>query len=129
MLQVHRDLGLPPQVQEERERVDVERPTDDDGEEGSDDEAGVEPVVGEGEDGDADVGKDEVLGHEVELVEEVPRDGARLGAEVVVCVVRLADAAEEHGDDAGQVEDLAEEEGRVGHDDEEGRLQLGVIPE
>ena len=63
------------------------------------------------------------------LVEEVPRDGARLGAEVVVGVVRLADAAEEHGDDARQVEDLADEEGRVGHDDEEGRLQLGVIPE
>ena len=86
-------------------------------------------MVRKGEDGDADVGEDEVLGHEVELVEEVARDGARLGAEVVVGVVRLADAAEEHGDDAGQVEDLAEEEGRVGHDDEEGRLQLGVIPE
>ena len=62
------------------------------------------------------------------LVEKVPRDGARLGAEVVVGVVGLADAAEEDGDDAGQVEDLAEEEGGVGHEDEQGRLQLGVIP-
>ena len=47
-------------------------------------------MIGEGEYGDADVGEDKVLGHEVELVEEVPRDGARLGAQVVVGVVRLA---------------------------------------
>ena len=45
MLQVHRDLGLPPQVQEEREDVDVERAAHDDGEEGADDESGVEPAV------------------------------------------------------------------------------------
>ena len=128
VLQVHGDLGLPAQVEEEGEGVDVERAADDDGEEGADDESCVEPVVGEGEDGDADVGEDEVLGHEVELVEEVARDGARLGTEVVVRVVRLADSAEEDGHDARQVEDLADEEGRVRHDDEERRLQLGVIP-
>ena len=45
MLQVHGNLGLPPQVQEERQRVDVERSPDHDGEERSENEASVEPVI------------------------------------------------------------------------------------
>ena len=45
VLQVHGNLGLPPQVQEERQRVDVERSPDHDGEERSENEASVEPVI------------------------------------------------------------------------------------
>ena len=67
-------------------------------------------MLREGEDGDPDVREDEVLGHEVEEAEKLLRRRPRLRGHVVVGVVRLTDAAEQDGHDAGQTENLSDQE-------------------
>jgi len=117
------DLDAPAEVQDGGEGVDVQEAAEEDGDEGTDDVVGVEVVLREGEHGDADVGEDKVLGHKVEEVEEALSGLLALLREVVVGVVGLGDATEQHRDDAGEFKDLRQEEGGVGHEDEEGALQ------
>ena len=73
VLETARDLDSSPDVENCRERIDVEKPAQKYGYEGSADVDRVEVVLGEGEHGDTDIGEDEVLRHEVEKVEEVFR--------------------------------------------------------
>ena len=90
------DLDAPADVEDGGEGVDVQEAAEKDGDEGTDDVVGVEVVLGEGEHGDADVGEDKVLGHKVEKVEEALSGLLALLREVVVCVVGLGDATEQH---------------------------------
>ena len=61
----------------------------------------IKVVLWEGEDRNSDVGKDEIFRHEIQETKKLLRHGPRFGRHVIVGVMRLADAAEEHGDDSG----------------------------
>ena len=65
-------------------------------------------MLGEGEEGNADVAEDEVLRQEVDELEEVLGAHSGLVGEVVVGVVGLADATEQHRHNAcpGRMEHL-----------------------
>ena len=65
-------------------------------------------MLREGEDGDPDVRKDEVLRHEVEESEELLRRRPGLRRQVVVGVVGLADTAEQDSHDAGQTKNFGD---------------------
>ena len=70
VLDTPRDLHSSPKIEDERERVDVQKATQENGNEGPNDVERVKVMLGEGEHRDADVGEDEVLSHEVEKIEE-----------------------------------------------------------
>ena len=70
VLDAPRNLHSSSKVQDEREGVDVQKAAQEDGNKGPDDVEGVKVVLGEGEHGDADVGEDKVLGHEVEKIKK-----------------------------------------------------------
>ena len=70
MLDTPRYLHCSAKIEDEGERVDVQKSTQENGNEGPNDVERVKVVLGEGEHGDADVGEDEVLSHEVEKIEK-----------------------------------------------------------
>ena len=100
MLKVEWDLVVAAQVQDEGQRVDVERSAGRDGQESHYYEWERPQVARESEYRDADVREDEVFGDEVTQFEEGfgPRTG--LVRQVVVGVVGLTYAAEEDCHDA-----------------------------
>ena len=73
MLDTPRYLHSSAKIEDERERVDVQKATQEDGNEGPKGVERVKVMLGEGEHGHADVGEDKVLRHEVEEVEEMLR--------------------------------------------------------
>ena len=70
MLDAPRYLHSSAKIEDERKRVDVQKATQENSNEGPNDVERVKVVLGEGEHGDANVGEDEVLSHEVEKIEE-----------------------------------------------------------
>ena len=124
---VHRNLLFPAQIDHAEYRVDVDGPGRGHGDEGAEDEYDVEVVSRKGEERDAEVREDEVFGHEVERLEELPRPLLGLEREVVEGVVGLEDAAEEHRHDPRHLRDLGEQVARVAHQHEERRLQQGSV--
>ena len=70
MLDAPRYLHSSAKVQDERKRVDIQKAAKENGNEGPNDVERVKVVLGEGEHGDADVGEDEVLCHEVEKIKK-----------------------------------------------------------
>ena len=70
MLDAPRYLHSSAKIEDERKRVDVQKATQENSNEGPNDVERVKVVLGEGEHGDTDVGEDEVLSHEVEKIEE-----------------------------------------------------------
>ena len=102
MLDTPRYLHSSAKIEDERERVDVQKATQEDGNEGPNDVERVKVMLGEGEHGDADVGEDEVLSHEVEKIEKALGGLLALLGQVVECVMCLSYATEEnlHGESA-----------------------------
>ena len=88
-------LHFPSEVQDEGEGIHVQEPPKEYGKESADNVKGVKVVLGEGEHGHADVGEDEVLGHEVEEIEEALGRVLALLRQVVERVMRLSYATEE----------------------------------
>ena len=70
MLDAPRYLHSSAKIEDERKRVDVQKATQENSNEGPNDVKRVKVVLGEGEHGDADVGEDKVLGHEVEKIKK-----------------------------------------------------------
>ncbi|KAH9406981.1 hypothetical protein TYRP_013249 [Tyrophagus putrescentiae] len=131
VLKLQRNLICPPKVEKVTERVNVQRSAEDDGDEGPEDEPEGPEMLRKCEDADANVGKDEVLRDEVAHLKKRLGADARLRREVVVGVVGLADAAEEHRDDAlkRKLKRLSEEKARVGAKYKERTLQQRVVTE
>ena len=88
-------LHFPSEVQDEGEGIHVQEPPKEYGKESADYVERVEVVLGEGEHGHADVGEDEVLGHEIEEIEEALGRVLALLRQVVERVMRLSYATEE----------------------------------
>ncbi len=65
MLEIHRHLRLPPQIDESSQRVNVNGPTDQRTHKPSKNKDRIKVMLREREHGNADVGKDEILGQEV----------------------------------------------------------------
>ena len=83
-------LHFPSEVQDEGEGIHVQEPPKEYGKESADNVKGVKVVLGEGEHGHPDVGEDEVLGHEVEEIEEALGRVLALLRQVVERVMRLS---------------------------------------
>lgn len=84
-------------------------------------------VLGEREHRHTNVREDEVLGQKVEQLEDLFGALPRVIRQIVVRVVRLTDAAEEHRHDARQLGDLRYEERTVRHQHEQCRLENGKV--
>lgn len=82
-------------------------------------ETGVKMMLGKGEHRYANVGKDKILGQKVQKLEYLFCPLARVLRQVVVRVVSLADAAEEHGHHTSKFRSLSQQEGAVAHEHEE----------
>ena len=95
VLHVSGYLHFPSEVQDEGEGIHVQEPPQEYGKESADNVERVKVVLGEGEHGHADVGKDEVLSHEVEEIEEALGRVLALLRQVVERVMRLSYATEE----------------------------------
>lgn len=93
------NLRAPSQIEDARQRVNVENPADEHGEEGDGDERGHPNVVSEREHGNADVWKDKVLWKKVEQFEKGLRGQATFRRQVVECVMRLANTAKQYSHD------------------------------
>ena len=83
-------------IQDEREGVDVQKAAQKYGNEGPDDVEGVKVVLGEGEHGDANVGEDKVLSHEVEKIEKALGGPLAFFRQIIECVMRLSYATEQN---------------------------------
>ena len=94
MLVVQGDPGLPAQVEQGAERVDIRCSGNQDCEESTEDEPKVEFVVTEGEHWNPNVREDEVLKKKVEQLKKLASSQLWLFREVVEGVVGLEDAAE-----------------------------------
>ena len=94
VLDAPRNLHSSSKVQDEREGVDVQEAAQEYGNKGANDVEGVKVVLGESEHGDADVGEDEVLSHEVEEIKKALGGPLAFFRQIVVCVMRLGYATE-----------------------------------
>lgn len=129
VLNTSRYLHRSAKVEDERKRVDVQEATKEDGDEGPNDVERVKVVLRESEHGDANVGEDEVLGHKVKKVKKALGGLLALLWQIVKCVMCLSYATEENRNNACEAEDLSEKEGWIGHEDKEGALEEGVLPD
>lgn len=87
----------------------------------------IKVMLGKCEHRNADVGEDEVLRQEIEQLEYLLGALTRIVRQVVVRVVRLTDAAEQNGYNAGQLRHLGDQERTVGHQHEQRRLENGEV--
>ena len=94
MLDAARNLHSSSKVQDEREGIDIQEAAQEYGNKGANDVEGVKVVLGKGKHGDANVGEDEVLSHEVEEIKKALGGPLAFFREIVVCVMRLSYATE-----------------------------------
>ena len=89
-------LHFPSEVQDKGEGIHVQEPPQEYGKESADNVKRVKVVLGEGEHGHADVGEDEVLGHEVEKIEKALGGLLALLRQIVEGVMCLSYATEKN---------------------------------